>query len=109
MASMTAESNSSRIYDIIKLEFDSESEEARASGESIRLECSTDFGLVTIVWISAGVTIDLLRMEVIGDNNKHFLVLTPASKCSFRFSRYKSLEELSARVVVGFKPKTDER
>lgn len=103
MLTPSNENYATRIHDILSREYDAETTEAKQSGESVKLECSTEFGVVTVVWISACTTVDLMQMEVM-EGDQHSSIFTPAARCSFRFSRFKPIDGLVKTVGFGAKP-----
>ena len=100
------ESYASAVYRIISEEYVAETISAKEDGLGIKLECVSAFGLVTVAWISPATTADLIKMEVIGDNAKHSMILVPAASCSFRFSRFKPGKGEAIK-IVGFGEKPD--
>ena len=104
MSNQPNENYAARVHSILSREYDAETEDAKKSGEIVKLECTTDFGIVTVVWISACTMVDLIRMEAVGENNKHFLMYIPAIRCSFRFSRFKPAKGESKEVGFVAKP-----
>lgn len=90
-----------QVYERIAEAYDLATKEAETSGQSIKLECWTDFGIVTVAFFSACTVADLVRLEVFDHDWKQFLLITDPRRCSFRLSRY-SGDPNEKKVIAGF-------
>jgi hypothetical protein len=87
------------LFNQLSREFDLELLAAKEAGDSLVLECSTDFGVGRVIWFSAYAERELMRMEVELDG-KQYLILAEPNRCSFRIYRLNGSQ--LARPVEGF-------
>jgi hypothetical protein len=106
MSPEPAENYAKNLVEILKDEYDQETVSAEVDGQAVNLECQTEFGLVTVVWVSASAKVDLIRMEVQFDDGSHSLIFTNPLRCSFKLTRVRPSARETEPVGFGAKEAT---
>jgi len=103
MSSEPAGDYAKNLVELLKNEYEQETASAKEDEQAVNLECQTDFGPVTVVWVGAFANVDLVRMEVQLDDGSRSLILTNPLRCSFKLTRVRPSARETEPVGFGAK------